>query len=586
MRNITLALSMLLFVGNAVAQCTECTPDTECDTTPPFPTMCPQTPPDATVGEFYSSVATFWLPPTFTDPGTGFTVDFEQMTITGVSGLPFGLGITYSDPAGVFYPQQEQHGCAHICGTPLLAGTYPITISILAGVNFNGISLNVPQDFTLQLTVLPGSGGNAGFNFTPITGCGSTEVAFNALINGSPLPTGYIWDFGDGSPQETDPSPVHTFDGPGEYAITLETSIGGYVLDEVHLTGVNDNWCGDVEEPNLPIVGCQGAPDPYFVLTDGQGNTYTSSTVDNSFTASWTGLGLPMNTPPYSISFYDEDAISQDDILGTYNVPAGGAGTYHFNVAGGTTGHLIIGEQVQQQFTHTDTVIVFPMPDVELAGDSLGGQLCVAEDPLANYIWFLNGDTMPDFNEACIPAFAAGLWQVEATNQYGCSALSNTVVICPEIDIIHNGPVLQISSGFLTYAWTYQGNPIGGNDPFLIIVGDGEYTVTATDANGCTVTASYDLSTVGVSETALQAGQLAVFPVPNNGKFTVVANRVQGRTAEVRILDAVGRLVKVREVPVMNGNIRAEVSEALPQGSYLLQVAGTGTPLTARFVVR
>ncbi|HMN05209.1 MAG TPA: PKD domain-containing protein [Flavobacteriales bacterium] len=586
MRNITLATALLLTLASAQAQCPDCTPDPDCSISPAFPTMCPLTPPDATAGQPYATVVTFWMPSSFTDPGTGITVGFQQMTITGVSGLPFGLHITYDHPTGVYSPQQQEHGCAHICGTPLLAGTYPITISILAAVSVSGFTLEVPQDFTLQLTVLPGSGGNAGFTYTPTSGCGSTAVELHALIDGSPSPTTHAWDLGDGTTAQGANPPAHVYEEPGEYVISLTTTIGGYVLEEVRLTSVNGNWCGDIEEPNLPIVGCQGSPDPYFVLTDGQGNTYTSSTVDDSFTATWSGLALPMNNPPYSISFYDEDVVSPDDLLGTYNLPANGAGTYNFNVAGGTTGNLTIGEQAQQEFIHTDTVIIFPMPDLELTGDSLGGQLCVAADPLANYIWFLNGDTMPAFNEACIPAFGAGLWQVEVTNQYGCTAMSNTVVICPEIDIIRNGPVLQISSGFLTYTWTYQGNPVGGNDQFLIIVGDGHYTVTATDANGCTVTASYDLSTVGIGEAALPAVQLAVFPVPNNGEFTVVATRVEGRTAEVRILDAVGRLVKAREVPVVNGSIRTEVSESLPQGSYLLHVAGTGMPLTARFVVR
>lgn len=585
MRRTFLLASLLSTFGAVFAQCPDCEPDAGCTISPAYPTLCPTVPPDATVGIPYSTVITFWLPPSFTDPGSGFTVDFEQMTITGVAGLPFGLGVSYSHPSGVYYPQQEQHGCAHICGTPLLAGTYPVTISILAGVNYNGISLSVPQDFTLQLTVLPGSGGNTGFTFTPTTGCGSVSVAFQALIDGSPAPTGHVWDFGDGSAGETSASPVHLFEGPGAYAITLETTIGGYVLNEVHLTGVNGNWCGDVEEPNLPFLGCQGSPDPYFVLTDGQGNAHTSSTVDNSFTASWTGLGLPMNTPPYSISFYDEDAVSQDDLLGTFNVPTGGAGTYNFNVAGGTTGHLIVGEQVQQQFTHTDTVVVFPLPEAVLAEDTLTGQLCVSTDSLASYVWFLNGDTVPDHNSACVPAFAPGVWQVEVTNPFGCTAMSNTWVVCPSIAIVHNGPVLQVPSGFLSYAWTFQGNPVGGNDPFAIIIGDGVYTVTVTDANGCTITAAYDLMTMGITGQESAGPYLAVFPVPNSGQFTVVADRLAGRMAEVRILDAVGRVVKAIGVPVVNGTLRLAVNEPLPAGSYLVQVAGGSAPATARFVV-
>ena len=211
MRYATLFLSLVLASYGAVAQCPDCTPDTGCNTSPAYPTMCPLTPPDATAGEQYQTAITFWMPATFTDPGTGVTVDFQQMTITGVSGLPFGLSIQYNQPGGVYYPQNESHGCAQICGTPVVAGSYPVTISILAGVSYNGFNLNVPEDFTIQLTVLPGSGGNAGFTFTPISGCGSAAVQFEALIDGSPSPTGYVWDFGDGTGNTANIPPVHQY---------------------------------------------------------------------------------------------------------------------------------------------------------------------------------------------------------------------------------------------------------------------------------------------------------------------------------------------------------------------------------------
>lgn len=585
MRIITPIAFLLLTVGTVAAQCPECTPDTGCSTSPAFPAMCPMAPSDATVGEAYSQVVTFWMPPTFTDPGTGFTVDFEQMTITGVSGVPFGLSVSYNNPTGVYYPQQVQHGCSHICGTPLIPGQYPVTISILAKVNYSGFVLDVPQDFTLPLTVLPGSGGNAGFTFTPTTGCGSTEVQFDALIDGSPSPTTHAWDFGDGSPAVATASATHVFDEPGAYTITLETTIGGYVLNEVHLTGVNDNWCGDVEEPNLPFVGCQGAPDLYFILTDGQGNTHQSTTIDNSSAGQWTGLGLSLNTPPYSISFYDEDAISQDDLLGTYNIPQGGGATYNFNVAGGTTGHLLVAEQVQQQFIHTDTVRIFPLPEVVIMTDAATGELCLANDSLSAYIWFLNGDTVPGFTGPCIMPTGPGLWQVQATDPYGCTAMADAVVVCPEIEIVHNGPVLQVPSGYTGYAWTHDGEPVGGNDPFLITLGDGLYTVTVTDVNGCMVTATFDLLTMGLGQPG-PAARVAVFPVPNQGQFTVAAAGLSGTRASVQILDAVGRSARAYEVPVAGGTLRLPVQEPLPPGIYTVRITSAGAHATARFLVR
>ncbi|HRQ83557.1 MAG TPA: PKD domain-containing protein [Flavobacteriales bacterium] len=586
MRYATLFLSLVLASYGAVAQCPDCTPDTGCNTSPAYPTMCPLTPPDATAGEQYQTAITFWMPATFTDPGTGVTVDFQQMTITGVSGLPFGLSIQYNQPGGVYYPQNESHGCAQICGTPVVAGSYPVTISILAGVSYNGFNLNVPEDFTIQLTVLPGSGGNAGFTFTPISGCGSAAVQFEALIDGSPAPTSYVWDFGDGTGSTANIPPVHQYSEAGDYTVTLETTIGGYVLQQVALTGVNDNWCGDVEEPNLPLIGCQGAPDLYFVLTDGSGSTYTSSTVDNSHTATWSGLDVPLNIPPYSISFYDEDAISQNDLLGTYNLPANGAGTYNVNVAGGTTGSLVVGESAQDVFTHTDTVHVYPLPEVVLQEDGQSGELCIEGPALQGYVWFLDGDTVPDAHGACLFPTGPGLWQVEAMNGFGCTAMSNTVVVCPEVEIALNGPVLQVPSGFSSYTWTLQGNAVGGNDPFLVIQGNGLYTVTVTDVNGCTVTAAYDLTTMGIADMGGSSGGMTVFPVPNNGRFTVAGHGLVSPEVALQVLDVLGRPVESFVIPVVNGTMRRSLDLELPPGPYWLRAWDGGRPITARFAVR
>jgi len=586
MRRILLLPLFLLTAFMADAQCPGCNPDNTCTVSPPFPTLCPLTPPDATVGEPYEADITFWLPPTFTDPGTGFTVNFQQMTITNVSGLPFGLNIEYNNPQGVYYPQQEQYGCARICGTPLGAGVYTITISIIAGVEFSGIPINAPQEFSLSLTVLPGSGGNAGFSFTPSTGCGSVGVQFEALIDGSPSPTSYAWDFGNGQTGSSATPPIQTYDEPGDYIITLETTIGGYVLQQVTLTGVNGNWCGDVEEPNLPIVGCQGSPDPYFVLTDAQGGTYTSSTVDDSFTASWTGLGILLNNPPYSISFYDEDVVSQNDLLGTYNIPANGAGTYNINVAGGTTGSLVVVEEAQDVFTHTDTVRVFDLPEVVLVENSATGELCVEDTTLVGYVWFLDGDTVPGLSGPCIMPTNPGVWRVVGTNGYGCSANGGPIIVCPTIAITRTGNVLQVPSGFTSYAWTYQGNAVGGNDAFLITVGDGTYTCTVTDANGCTISATFELSTIGMEEVSTTTGGLVVFPVPNNGRFNVVAEGFASPIVQLRILDAAGREMKTLSLPTVNGALRITMDERLAPGSYLLLVMDGGWTRAARFLVR
>lgn len=582
---LALLCSALAFITDSSAQCPGCVPDSNCTADPAFPTLCPLNPPDGTAGQPYQADFTFWLPETFTDAGSGLTVTFQQMTITGVSGLPFGLIFEASSPTLIYYPQQNQYGCARICGIPAGAGTYSVTISILAAVSVSGIDLDVPQEFVSTLIIQPGETNN-GFSLSASAGCGSLTTTFQALIDASPAPTSYAWDFGNGNSSTVASPPSQTYTQVGTHTITLQTTIGGYVLNTVALTNVNGNWCGDVEEPNIPFVGCTGSPDPYFVLTNSGGGTYTSSTVDNSTAASWSGLGLLLDSPPYSIAFFDEDAVSTDDLLGTYNIPANGAGTYAFNVAGGTAGSLQISNEPQQVFLDTDSVIVHPLPDVMISVVDTLGTICAGDTTLTAYAWFHDGIEVLGAEGPCTMPTGPGLWQAVGTTEFGCSDTSNTIVVCPVFEILRNGNVLFVPGGYVSYAWTYEGVSLGSTDAFVLTQGDGLYTVTVEDVNGCVIELSYLLDTVGIDDAEATGAQVVVFPVPNNGSFTVMATGLSAARVQLEVLDVAGRPVHKVIANAINGKASIPVSIAVSAGTYFVRVNDEGQVRVLRTVVQ
>jgi hypothetical protein len=533
----TAAATAALMSANVLAQCPGCAINTQCFTDPAYPTLCPAQPPDATAGEAYGTDITFWLPASFEDPGTGALVDFLQMTITGVGGLPFGLDLEANEPSGIYDPQQNAFGCARICGTPLSAGTYAITISIVAQVSFNGLTLNVPQQFSLPLNVLPGTGANNGFTFSPTTGCGPTTVQFNASIDGQGAPVSYAWELGDGS---TSSASIfqQTYSQPGTYPITLQTTIGGYVLNAALVNGVSDNWCGDVEEPSV-FGACTGDPDIYFVLTDGGGNTWTSSSGDNSTSAAWNTLGRQLSAPPYSIAFFDEDVVSQNDALGTFNIPQGVSGTLPFALGNGTSGSLVIDLEPVQVFNDTDTVVIYPVPQPVLVHDTAAGTLCITDTGLVSITWFNDGDTVFTGGLTCWGPDSAGTWWATVNNGFGCLAATDTVVLCPQIAITQNGNVLFTATGLDNYQWTLNGTPVAGADgPFIIAETGGEYGVSATNADGCVLQASFTLLITGVPG-GLVSGAPQALLLPDGDRLVRVA---QG-PAILTLRDAMGRTV-------------------------------------------
>jgi len=538
LRTILLSVA-LLALGSAHAQCTSCAIDPTCTASPAYPTLCPLQPPDATAGEAYASDITFWLPANFTDPGTGTNVNFLQMTITSVTGLPFGMELTANDPLGIYYPQMDQYGCARLCGTPIGSGTYTIAINISAQVEASGFTLTVPQTFGVTLVVQAGSGGNASFTFTPNSGCGSADVQFTALLDGSPSPTSYAWDFGNGNTSNS-ATPSASFTTPGDHVVTLTTTIGGFVLTDVVLGGVGDNWCGDVEEPSL-FGACTGNPDLYYVLTDGNGNSTTSSSGSNSTSETWNNVDQLLANPPYSIAFFDEDPVSQDDDLGTFNIPPGSNGVVPFALGNGTFGSLTISVEPQLVFADTDTIRVFPAPQLSTSYDTAAALLCATDTIPLTYTWYNNGDTVPGVNGPCVPTDSTGLWWGVATNAFGCTANSDTIVVCPAAVIEANGQVLLVQGDFESFAWSLNGEPLpGANDPFLVAGTGGLYSVTVTTATGCTLSAEYALIITALAE-AVDAEAIIAFPNPNNGRFNLVLPSDM-QQASISVFDPSGRV--------------------------------------------
>ena len=68
-------------------------------------------------------------------------------------------------------------------------------------------------------TAVAGAAPAAGFSFSPSSPVAGTAVTFADSSTGSP--TGYSWDFGDGTAYGTGANPSHTFASAGSYTVTL-----------------------------------------------------------------------------------------------------------------------------------------------------------------------------------------------------------------------------------------------------------------------------------------------------------------------------------------------------------------------------
>jgi hypothetical protein len=104
-----------------------------------------------------------------------------------------------------------------------------------------------------------------------------------------------------------------------------------------------------------------------------------------------------------------------------------------------------------------------------------------------------------------------------------------------------------------TYAWSGPGgfNSDDQNLPDLTNdTQDGDYTVTVTDANGCSV--SQTITVTGISELGY-AYSISMYPNPNNGQFVINIVGMNGEKMSYSIIDAAGRVVFGKELGNVNG---------------------------------
>lgn len=136
--------------------------------------------------------------------------------------------------------------------------------------------------------------------------------------------------------------------------------------------------------------------------------------------------------------------------------------------------------------------------------------------------------------------------------------------------ITANGSVLSITSN-LSIQWNLDGNPLAGETAASLETathGDGSYTVTVTDANGCSATSApvnMQGGAVGISESGAVVYEL----YPNPAKTEVTISISNAETVEISLLNALGQVLETR---TLTGKTVWNI-EQLTAGVYILQTA-------------
>ena len=286
-----------------------------------------------------------------------------------------------------------------------------------------------------------------------IYSCGAgNSISFTSTGGG--CPTVYAWDFGDvaslGNNTSSLANPVHTFSSPGSYVVKLTESFASgpqlTVSKTINVINVTINVVNDLK--------CNGDK-------------------NGALTAAVSGGTVPFNYSWNTTPVQSTAAISN---LGT--------GNYTVTVTGPnacpTTASLSISEPAALNAAINTTAALCGKVNGSAAALITGGT------PIYSYLWSNGGIT------TTISNLAAGTYTFKVTDANGCSFsnnnilienqnknlnvfLGNDTVICPGQSFVLN------PGNFFSYLW--QDN---SSNPTFTVKGSGTYSVTVTDADGCT----------------------------------------------------------------------------------------------------
>jgi hypothetical protein len=383
----------------------------------------PNTLPTATVGQPYSTDVTFVLP---TDT-LGYP--FTNFQITSIV-LPLGLNWTCSEAQNNcnYNPQFDVFGCIDIFGTPLLAGTFQISVMVLADLT---ILQGYPYQFQLDFQVNPPTviNSSGAFTYQVAQPCAPALVSFNNLQPGLAY---YAWDFGNGSNSNfQDPNPQY-YAAAGSYPLHYEAYATTDTTVHIQLTQLDVQSMSNYGE-NFPSFE---EADTYFkIKKNGQLIFQSGVVIDQNPPVSWwPNLDLELGQD-YTIEIWEADQsigesyFGNDDYIGNHTINIGSCNAC-------VAGNAQIAYQINIEninptpsFIELDTLLLFEGPDIpNIENDSLQGQLFASN--ISSFTqWYFNGAPLIGQNSNLLPILQTGYYHLLSINEQGCFQSSDTLYI-------------------------------------------------------------------------------------------------------------------------------------------------------------
>ena len=451
----------------------------------------------------------------------------------------------------------------------LSAGTYTVTVSDNSGCTTT-TSVTITQPTTLGISI-------ASQTNVLCNGSSTGSITANAATGGT-APYTYNWTPSGGT------NPTASNLSAGTYTITATDNNGCTATASATITqptalsisiaSQTNVLCNGSSTGSATANAATGGATPYtynwtpsggtnLTASNLSAGTYTITATDNNGCIATASATI---TQPTALSI---TIASQTDLLcngnsngsATANAATGGTAPYTYNWApsGGTNlnasnlsaGTYTITATDNSGCTATASVTITQPNALTITIQSVTGVLCNGGPTGTATANIPNGGTSP-YTYNWTPSggtgltasnLSAGTYTITATDNNGCTATASatitqpntlSITIASEINVLCNGlddgsATANVPNGG-SLPYTYVWNPGGQTNLTASNLSAGSYTITATDNNGCTASASVTISQPA-NGVAISIASITNVACNGNSSGSITATVASGGTA-------------------------------------------------------
>jgi len=302
---------------------------------------------------------------------------------------------------------------------------------------------------------------------------------------------------------------------------------------------------------------CIGANSPLIITLQGQTVSFTNTATPFTLSANTVCFGQTISaTTAIQYGVPVRTVNWSFNSSGTPSVGSGTNPTISFPSVGTYTVYCIVTDGCSQTATSNQVVTVNPLPTLTVTASPdpiCAGQSSTLTVSGANtYTWSGNAGGGTGATATVTPAIGTTIYSVTATSAASCvntGTVSSTVNPLPTVTAIATPTAvcsgqssLLTSGGATTYTWSVNAGGVQTNTASVSPVTNDTYTVTGTDINSCTNTATVTINITpsptlitNVTTATICAGRSDTIGVSGATTYTWSANAGSATTATVSV---------------------------------------------------